>query len=241
MRRRGFTLIEALTILALIALLVGMLSPALAKSRQRAIAAQCAAHLRQLGTLHLDPLGREHWGNSPYDLPENEDSGAHEPVDRNGGGGGGEPPFSPPRRVEGERGFSNDGRLDGGIDGGHFGGGGIQALEDYAVDQPKYWKLLCPEAASHDLNSYGMYYRAVEAPMTVLATSRDLIFGCSDYKVVDVASNFAFRHLRQANFYFGDHHVEIRGTDLFTPRQMMASSNRPAPKRGPDRPHHRGR
>jgi prepilin-type N-terminal cleavage/methylation domain-containing protein/prepilin-type processing-associated H-X9-DG protein len=48
-RREGFTLIELLVVIALIGILVGLLEPMLAQSRQRAQSTTCVNNLRQLG------------------------------------------------------------------------------------------------------------------------------------------------------------------------------------------------
>lgn len=47
--RRGFTLIEVLVVVAIIALLVAILLPSLAKAREQARAAQCLSNTKQLG------------------------------------------------------------------------------------------------------------------------------------------------------------------------------------------------
>lgn len=89
-RRKGFTLVELLVVIGIIAVLIGVLMPALTKARKLSQRAQCLAQMKQIGTALMmyvaENKGRTpiqvynyvpHWGDpAQYDQPA-VPSGAH--------------------------------------------------------------------------------------------------------------------------------------------------------------------
>lgn len=205
MRDKGFTLVEMLILLALTSLLISMLVPALSAGRERAVGLECQSNLRQIGTIHTM---RDRWGSSAYDLG---DSGLSRPSGFNDNGK--QPIRVNPNGVIGAKEFHAD-------------------MEEIAQDVPRDWFLLCPVADREHRNSYGIRFQMIGLPTYTgpLIRQRDVIFGCSDFKVVDVASNFAARHVNNASYMFADIHVEQRpASEVFSDEELSEKSKRQTP------------
>src|SRR5690554_2829812 len=71
MTRRAFTIIELLVVVAIIAILIGILLPALGRARDVAKTTQSLSQLRQLGLAHA-AYGSDHndnqWTPTPHNL-----------------------------------------------------------------------------------------------------------------------------------------------------------------------------
>ena len=65
----GFTLVELLAVIGIIALLIGLLLPVLAKARDAALTAQCASNMRQEGIAVNQYLSESNGFLPPYRVP----------------------------------------------------------------------------------------------------------------------------------------------------------------------------
>jgi prepilin-type N-terminal cleavage/methylation domain-containing protein len=73
MSRRGFTLIEVLVVIAIIAILAAIIFPTFARAREKGRVARCTANLRQIG-MALSMYGQDYDDRFPW---------AVDPVDKN--------------------------------------------------------------------------------------------------------------------------------------------------------------
>ena len=64
--RRGFTIVELLVVISIIALLIGMLLPAIGKARDSAMLHQSSSNLSQLGAAHQ--LYASEWNDRQFQL-----------------------------------------------------------------------------------------------------------------------------------------------------------------------------
>jgi len=76
--RRGFTIVELLVVIGIIALLIGLLLPALSRARQASRTTECMSNLKQMGTA-LEMYADDYRGMYPRALPLVDPTNAADP------------------------------------------------------------------------------------------------------------------------------------------------------------------
>lgn len=192
--RRGFTLLELLIVMGILALLVGLFGPALASARTASRNTVCATQMHELGRLHFaQAWDLDRFAQSAYDLK----LAAFETIAnrndfgyRGRHGGTGMPP-----------GGSSD-----------FARKLFEA-ESAAPAQPPSWRIPCPQAKAAGEMSYGLNWRFRSVKPDRI-TAIDPVFVDSAYRLVVRGRDLAPRHNDKVNFLFGDQHVEGGGAEL---------------------------
>lgn len=209
-RRCGFTLIELMVVVSIIALLIGILLPALSGSRVAARTARCASNLSQLGKLHFDQvMDIDRWTQSAYDLR------------------GGRLDDVAPGAANESGGRNSFNFLKEGKDWSDFARK-LNLLEQSVPGQTKHWRIPCPEAVEPREQSYGMSYRAYQArPANVIP--RMIVFACSPYRLMVRGRDLNPRHTDRVNFMYGDSHVEAGHEDRIDDEDLFRNTERLAP------------
>ena len=78
--RRGFTLVELLVVISIIAIIAGLVVPALLRGRGRAIKIQCTSGLKQIGTAALEYANKKY--AFPYASGGSSEPRAHESLNK---------------------------------------------------------------------------------------------------------------------------------------------------------------
>ncbi|MFG0330208.1 MAG: type II secretion system protein [Phycisphaerales bacterium] len=216
-RRSGFTLIETLVVIGVIALLVALISPALAHARESARTGHCGSNLRQLGILHIEQaMDEDAWALNAYDLTRDRlklvvSDGVADGPDRPGNGNqyGGKDPSEWQRRID--------------------------DAEHAAKGQPSRWTIPCPEAIPVNEMSYGMNFWFQRAKPERIVP-RDLIFGCSPYRVATRGLDMRPAHKERVNFMYGDGHIALGGVEEMPEKSQFRRLDRrpPMPANYPD-------